>query len=384
VNGYVELKPDFAEAHVNLGNALMRQGQNADAEAEFRKAVGLKPSLPQPHINLGNLLSKAGKFREAEAAYRRAIALDPRDFMAHSNLGSLLFDEMNSPAGAEPLFRKVIELKPDLAQGHFDLGCVLYETGRSAEAEGYWRRAIELYAKLPEKDRTPWDSECHARTHCNIGKALQRRGQFQEAVAEYRLCHELGSKLSGWSEPSAQWVRDAERMADLASRLSTLLNDGFQPADRDEGFLFVEVCTDTKHHAAAARFYTAAFAAQPNPAEELVKHRYDAACAAALTGCGQGVDAGKLDDTERAGLRRQALDWLRAEYAAVSKLGDTQGGRQEQRRAMVHWQNDPDFAGVRDITALAKLPDAEAVAWLKLWADVADLLKRTEEALARE
>src|SRR5262249_53359254 len=158
-----------------------------------------------------------------------------------------------------------------------------------------------LYAKIPEKDRTPKDSELRARTHCNLGKVLQWRCQFRDAVAEYRLCHELGSKLSGWSEPSAQWGRDAERMAELGSRRRPLLTGGFQPADRDEGFLFVKVCTDTKPYAAAARFYTAAFAAQPNPAEELVKHRYDAACEAALAGCGQGVDAGKLDDAERAG-----------------------------------------------------------------------------------
>jgi Flp pilus assembly protein TadD len=378
----VELRPNFAEAHVNLGNALMRQGQNADADAEFRKAIELKPGLPQPHINLGNLLLRAGKFREAEAAYRRAIALDPRDFMARHNLGLLLFDDMDRPTEAEPLFRKVVELKPDLARGHFDLGCVLFELGRSAEAEGHWRRATELYAKLPERDRTPEDSERQARTHCNLGKVLQKRGQLQEAVAEFRLCHELGSKLSGWSEPSAQWLRDAERMADLASRLPALLAERFQPADADEGLLMAKVCNRMKHHTAAAKYYAAAFAAKPKLADELNTHRYSAACDAALAGTGRGEDAGNLDDTERSRLRWQALDWLRAEYAAVAKLGDAPPDRAKQRRAVHDWQSDPDFAGVRDITALAKLPDAEAIAWLKFWADVDELLKRSEEPQA--
>ena len=45
---------------------------------------------------------------------------------------------------------------------------------------------------------------------------------------------------------------------------------------------------------AAARFYEEAFAAQPKLADDLgAAHRYNAACAAALAGCGQSKDAGK-------------------------------------------------------------------------------------------
>ena len=44
-----------------------------------------------------------------------------------------------------------------------------------------------------------------------------------------------------------------------------------------------------------------------------------------------------------------------------------------------HWQKDPDLAGVRDRSALEKLPDAERAEWEKLWADVAELLKKVQE-----
>jgi hypothetical protein len=42
------------------------------------------------------------------------------------------------------------------------------------------------------------------------------------------------------------------------------------------------------------------------------QYRYNAACCAALAAGGQGKDADKLDDKERARLREQACDWLRA------------------------------------------------------------------------
>jgi hypothetical protein len=43
---------------------------------------------------------------------------------------------------------------------------------------------------------------------------------------------------------------------------------------------------------------------------------------------------------------------------------------------LTHWRADPDLAGVRDKPALDKLPDAERMAWRKLWAEVDGLLKR--------
>jgi hypothetical protein len=37
---------------------------------------------------------------------------------------------------------------------------------------------------------------------------------------------------------------------------------------------------------------------------------------------------------------------------------------------MQHWQNDPNFAGVRNLDALRRLPDEERLAWKKLWQEV--------------
>src|SRR5262249_5562398 len=102
----------------------------------------------------------------------------------------------------------------------------------------------------------------------------------------------------------------------------------------------------------------AALTQQPNLA---VAHRYNAACAAALAGCGQGKDATTLNATGRLRWRRQALTWLRAELAARAR--QLRSGSPEQsaqaRQALEHWRRDPDLGGVRDSQALAKLPPDE-------------------------
>ena len=52
----VRLKPDLAEAHSNLGNALKGKRQLDEAIVSYRQAIRLKPDLAEAHNNLGNAL----------------------------------------------------------------------------------------------------------------------------------------------------------------------------------------------------------------------------------------------------------------------------------------------------------------------------------------
>jgi hypothetical protein len=49
-----------------------------------------------------------------------------------------------------------------------------------------------------------------------------------------------------------------------------------------------------------------------------------------------------------------------------------------------HWLTGPAFAKVRGEQALARLPEAERLAWQKLWAGVADTLARARGEKALE
>jgi eukaryotic-like serine/threonine-protein kinase len=135
-------------------------------------------------------------------------------------------------------------------------------------------------------------------------------------------------------------------------------------------------------YAASARFYAEAFDHDAKLADDMRSaHRYNAACAAALAGCGQGNDAGKLDDKDRVRLRQQALTWLRADLASWSKQADSDKPDDRARvvQTLTHWKVDTDLAGLRDKDAVAKLPADEQAACRTVWADVAALLKKAQE-----
>jgi tetratricopeptide (TPR) repeat protein len=86
----VDLDPDHAEAHLNLGRMLHLAGDRGRAEPHYRAAVKLDPEDPTPHFNLGVLLDEIGRKDEAILAYRQAIKRDPDFADAHCNLGLLL------------------------------------------------------------------------------------------------------------------------------------------------------------------------------------------------------------------------------------------------------------------------------------------------------
>ena len=70
------LKPDFAAAHFNLGNVLVKLDEWDEAEAAFRRSIELVPDDAEVHNNLGTLLELRLRLDEARACYDRAIELD--------------------------------------------------------------------------------------------------------------------------------------------------------------------------------------------------------------------------------------------------------------------------------------------------------------------
>jgi len=106
----VELAPQDAEAHNNLGNTLKELGRFDEAEVSYTQAIALKPSFAEAHYNLGNTLQELGRFDEAEASYTQAIALKPDYALAHKNLGMAL-NAMGLTKSALPYFEKNLQLE---------------------------------------------------------------------------------------------------------------------------------------------------------------------------------------------------------------------------------------------------------------------------------
>jgi serine/threonine protein kinase/tetratricopeptide (TPR) repeat protein len=401
----LRLKNDAPEVHFNLGNALLATGDHAGAIREYREALCLKQNYPKARYNLAVALEKKGDLDEAIKQYQEALRLKRNYPEARFAIGTALYNNSDL-AGAVKELREAVHLRRDYPEAHVNLGNALHKKGELNEAIQEYQEALRLKPDLPlvrknlgiacydlgnallaKGDR---DGAIHSYREalrykkdspealCNLGHALKAQGQFSQALKALQRGHQLGSKRPGWPYPSAQWVQACKRLVELDARLPDILAGKAQSADAAERIALAEVCHLKGLYRQEARFYEEAFADQPNLAGDVNEGRgYDAACAAALAGCGQGKDADQSDYEERSQLRQQALKWLLANLALWAKqvAGNRPKDRAEAERALQHWLKDPDFTRVRG-QALARLPKAERQAWQQLWADVADLLAR--------
>ena len=86
----VAVKPDHADAYMNLGVAVAMKGNIDEAVSAFRQALKLKPDNAETHYNLGYALSLQGKPDEAIEHYRQALKINPNHTKAAESLQSLL------------------------------------------------------------------------------------------------------------------------------------------------------------------------------------------------------------------------------------------------------------------------------------------------------
>lgn len=115
----------------------------AEARDAYRKALDLEPQHADAHVNLGRLLHEQGDVGTAETHYRAALRSRPADAMALFNLGVAL-EDLSRLREAAKAYREAIVRDPDHADAHFNLAGVLERTGQKSAA----LRHLKAYRQL--------------------------------------------------------------------------------------------------------------------------------------------------------------------------------------------------------------------------------------------
>jgi tetratricopeptide (TPR) repeat protein len=342
----IRLDPRDAKARNDLGLTLAVKGDRDGAIDAYREAIRIDPGYAWARNNLGVALREKGDLNGAVEQFQEHTRLDPRNADAHVNLGDAQQARGNLDEAVDA-YRKAIWLRPS-AVSHYNLGNLLRQTGRLAEAERAYSEAVRL------------DGNHHGAAIDALADLQLVRGNLDGALATYQKSLQLKPE----DQAARAGLAHARQLRELLPRLPGVLAGKEKPRNPAEGCAFADLCAQPfqKRYAEAARLYTEAFVADPGLAEDLkAGHRYNAACCAAL-----------------AGLRKQSLDWLRADLALNAKhlQGDSPQERILAQQRLEHWQRDDDLNGVRGSGALGKLPAGERAAWVQLWTDVETLLRK--------
>jgi Flp pilus assembly protein TadD len=210
----VELQPESAEMHNNLGNVLLDLGRLEEAAAAYGQALERQPLSAKTRSNLGTVLRELGRLEEAEASLEQALALEPASADILTNLATVL-RLLGRAEESDAKLRDALELDPgavasiiaraDLAvdRGDFEAAEGLYRdafaqdsnsaaawagivaTRRMGEADAAWIAQAEELAARPRRPRE------EVSLRFAMGKYLDDLGEYDSAFGNYVRANEL-------------------------------------------------------------------------------------------------------------------------------------------------------------------------------------------------
>ncbi len=166
----VELFPDLAGAHNNLGVFYSRLGDWDKASGEYRRALELDQGAYEAHKNLGLLYAQQGLLDEAHAHYQQAIDNKP-EYVEALNSQGLVFMQRGQVDKAQQRFMEAL--------AEFEYAPAYNNLGTAYLRDKNYIAAIRAYKKAIALDRN------NATHHFNLGLAFQKAVQNEGAVQAF-------------------------------------------------------------------------------------------------------------------------------------------------------------------------------------------------------
>jgi len=143
----IRLKPDYASAFNNRGNARRKKGDLEGALQDYNEAIRLKPDYASPFNNRGVVRSDKGDREGALQDYDEAIRLKPDYADAFNNRG-IAHRNKGDLEGALQDYDEAIRLKPDFADAFHNRGIARRDKGDKEGALQDDAEAVRLGFKL--------------------------------------------------------------------------------------------------------------------------------------------------------------------------------------------------------------------------------------------
>ena len=197
----IKIKPDFAEAHNNLGFYLKEKGGVDKAIPHYKRAIKIKPDFADAHNNLGICFYELGKLDEALSSFKTAIKIKPDFADAHSNTGNVL-KALGQVDESISSYKRAIKIKPDFSGAVNNLAAILNELGRIDESSA-------LNSNTGRKNE---DFE--------QGLLLLGEKNFTEAIRYFEI-----SRFANWQEKVLECHYKNREFNKLKEKLSDTLNN---------------------------------------------------------------------------------------------------------------------------------------------------------------
>lgn len=199
----IEINPNDAEAHANLGAVYQRKNNYTAALAEYEKAEKLNPSNVNTRLNLGTLYQAQKEYETAIAAYdtildvnpnfklaylykaqcykalgnkdaalenyKLALNLDPNNFQIKNEISSL-YEENMTPEEKLAHYYAQIQKNPTDEDLVYKYAYELHKVGKITDAIAYYNQSIKLNPKNED-------------AYINLAQAYKQQKKYEKAQA---------------------------------------------------------------------------------------------------------------------------------------------------------------------------------------------------------
>jgi tetratricopeptide (TPR) repeat protein len=121
----------------------LQEDSPEEAHRAYQEAIRLRPDFVDAHINLGLLHHNANDFADAEACYRCALRYEPKLALASFNLGVVLEDQQKK-SEAIAAYLEALKHEPDFQEAHCNLAQLYEKLGRRQDAFRHYAAAKRL------------------------------------------------------------------------------------------------------------------------------------------------------------------------------------------------------------------------------------------------
>jgi Flp pilus assembly protein TadD len=183
---------DAAYPHYLRAKVYTEQNDVEKASAELRQAVSLRPDFAEAWSDLGQARKSVLDHAGALKAFQRAVELSADDAVAQYRLGAEYLHEGNAHL-AVPHLQKAFSLKPEDQSTIYSLQLALRKDGQLEQATKAKRMLEEL---LHKRDRAMQDALTAVQLN-NQGAALEKAGDLTGALQKYRAALEFDPEHVG-------------------------------------------------------------------------------------------------------------------------------------------------------------------------------------------
>jgi protein O-GlcNAc transferase len=183
---------DAAYAHYLRAKICSDKSEVDKAAAHLQEAVSLRPDFAEAWSDLGEARKTLLDDNGALAAFEKAVALDAGDAVAQTRLGEEYLSRDKAHLAVTHL-QEAVRLDPDNQSTLYNLQAALREDGQTARADAIKQKLAELLRKKDSDDQ----KSVTALQLNSQGVDLEKAGDLRGAVDKYRAALDLYPEHAG-------------------------------------------------------------------------------------------------------------------------------------------------------------------------------------------